>query len=75
MFTNGQDPSSSHSTVTAETANWAGLSEEGRWRLQQIALPIACGLSEIEVDRRLDTTWKWVSRQLDLLARELERLT
>jgi hypothetical protein len=75
VSTSGSSPSLSASTPTAATVNWTDLSEEGRWRLQRIALPISCGLSTVEVGRQLGTSAKWVNRQLDLLGRELERLS
>jgi hypothetical protein len=71
----GSSRSFSVSTLTAETVNWAELSEEGCWRLQRIALPISLGLSAAEVAHRLGTRTKWVNRQLEILGRELERLS
>ena len=53
--------------------DWEGLSPEGTWRLQRIAVPVACGLSYGEIALSLGWSSRRVSAELDELAEELRR--
>jgi hypothetical protein len=64
--------SSSRST-TPSTIDWTRLSAEGAWRVATLAFSLSCGLSKREVAAQVGETPTWVTKQLDLLADELER--
>lgn len=60
-------------TQTHEPVDWEALSPEGVWRLQNIALPIACGVSEADVAATLEGTSAWVRAELRELRDEIRR--
>jgi DNA-directed RNA polymerase specialized sigma24 family protein len=57
--------------VAPTDIEWEKLSDRGRWILQQVALPVALGLSYNEVARRLGCSRPVVGRWLDELAEEI----
>lgn len=62
-------------SATPSTISWERLSPEAAWTTVHLAWPISCGVSISELAGRVSETSGWVTRQLDSLRRELERLS
>lgn len=69
------DPASSPSIPRPGEIDWTALSARGIWIARYIALPMACGMSKVEIARRLRTSPSRVSQLLDELAEEIQEQT
>jgi hypothetical protein len=62
------------SASTTSATDWTErLSAEAAWTTVEIAFPISCGCSVLEVARRLGMRQAWVRARLDELRAEVER--
>jgi hypothetical protein len=54
--------------------DWSRISPEAAWVVTHLAFPMSCGLSKREVAGQVGEKPGWVTKQLDELRAELDRI-